>query len=520
MSSVDPRWPAPDESAGFAAPAPRSVPPPHHTSQSAYTLAGVMAVVIVLLIAAHAGAYWALREVRGTRIGDIVPGGSAGKPGLGDPYYPNAGNSGYDVTKYRIEVNWEPATETLTGTTTIEAIAGEDLTSFYYDLALTTESVNVDGTEAAFAPEGFSDVKVTPRQKIAAGATFTTVVRYAGKPGDRSQGDVHPWWRTQQEWTAAGEPESSTWWFPGNDHPSDPALMDISVRVPAGMEAISVGRLESSDSADERDFDTWHWVARQPMASFLSMVSIGQYEVRQGVDQGLPYLYAVSEQLPEAQRRRAFAALETSTSRIRTLEQRFGPYPFTEAGGVVPAHRLWFAGLETQTRPVYDAGAISDDGFADRLITHELAHMWFGDNVTVREWNDIFISEAYASWAEWAVDEGAGRIAANRRLDQTFAEVRDNPRFWRVSMIDPGREHLFDAVYTRGPMTLQALRNVMGDDAFARLSRDWAQSPGARSLEEWMSAAQQASTVDLTSFFQVWIFGTSAPDRTADNGFR
>ena len=67
----------------------------------------------------------------------------------------------------------------------------------------------------------------------------------------------------------------------------------------------------------------------------------------------------------------------------------------------MPAHRLWFGGLETQTRPVYEARSILNRGFEPGLLDHELAHMWFGDNVTVRQWNDIFTTEGYASWAQW-----------------------------------------------------------------------------------------------------------------------
>ena len=73
--------------------------------------------------------------------------------------------------------------------------------------------------------------------------------------------------------------------------------MDVSIRVPAGMKAISVGRLESADSGNEKNFDTWHWIARQPMATYLNFMAIGHYELKQGIDHGLPYVYAVSEKL-------------------------------------------------------------------------------------------------------------------------------------------------------------------------------------------------------------------------------
>jgi aminopeptidase N len=215
-----------------------------------------------------------------------------------------------------------------------------------------------------------------------------------------------------------------------------------------------------------------------------------------------------------------FAALMSSAERIRTLETMFGPYPFSELGGIVPAHQLLFGGLETQTRPIYDAKSILNAGFESGLLDHELAHMWFGDNVTVRQWNDIFISEGYASWAQWGARERRGGRSANDSLNRAYQRFADNDNFWKITMIDPSRAHLFDAVYVRGPMALQALRNVIGDEAFFKLAKDWGQRPGSRTLEDWMAAAQSYTTVDLGPFFRAWIYSPTAPARTAANGFR
>ena len=189
----------------------------------------------------------------------------------------------------------------------------------------------------------------------------------------------------------------------------------------------------------------------------------------------------------------------------------FGPYPFTELGGVVPANRFWFGGLETQTRPVYNPDSILNDRYAPILIAHELTHMWFGDNVTLRQWNDIFDNEAYASWAQWGFAERTGGDRANAALNRTYERTKNDAAFWQITMIDPGRSQLFSTVYTRGPMALQALRNVIGDEAFFSLARDWGQHPGSRSLEEWMAAAQTETTIDLGPFFQAWISPRSRP---------
>jgi aminopeptidase N len=491
----------------------------------AYLLAVIMPLILVAVVATPLGVAWVIARQHQSPASSTTPpppnpNATEGEPGLGDPYYPQAGNSGYDVTKYQIVINWDPATQSITGTTTISAQATQQLNSFYVDLALHTDKVTVNGVPAESAARGFSDVYIKPAQPIASGSTFQVVVNYSGKPGEIKQGDIQPWLATDGEWIVAGEPESSAWWYPANDHPSDPALMDVSIRVPAGMKAISVGRLESADSGNEKNFDTWHWIARQPMASYLNFMAIGQFELKQGVDHGLPYVYAVSEKLTAEQRTTAFAALLTTGRRIRTLERMFGPYPFTELGGIVPAHRLWFGGLETQTRPVYEARSILNRGFEPGLLDHELAHMWFGDNVTVRQWNDIFTTEGYASWAQWGAAELTGGRKANDALNRAFDRLKDNDAFWKITMIDPGRSHLFDAVYVRGPMALQALRNVIGDQAFFALAKDWAQDPGSRTLEEWMAAAQAHTTIDLGPFFRAWIYSPTAPAHTAANGFR
>jgi aminopeptidase N len=506
-----PNWPPPD---------PRHLATRHRPFRAAYVFAIVLPLLLIALLAAPLGIALALRPAGQTATGGSRTGSTDGQPGVGDPYYPDAGSSGYDATKYQIAVDWDPVTETMTATTTISARALQPLSSFYFDLALQTDQVSVNGKDAAFEKRGFADVRVVPAEPIPADSDFDVVVHYSGAPGKITRGDVRAWWSSGKEWVVAGEPESAAWWFPSDDHPSDPALMDISVRVPTGLQVVSVGRLESKDTGQEAAFDTWHWVSRQPMATYLAFVAIGKYQLVEGVADQLPFVYAVSMQLSAADRAKALGQLEKSVTTVRVLEQMFGPYPFSELGGVVPANRFWFSGLETQTRPVYDPDSILNDRYAPILIAHELTHMWFGDNVTLRQWNDIFDNEAYASWAQWGFTERTGGDRANVALNRTYERTKNAAAFWQITMIDPGRNQLFTTVYTRGPMALQALRNLIGDKAFFSLARDWAQHPGSRSLEDWMTAAQTETTIDLGPFFQAWIFASVAPARTAENGFR
>ncbi|GAB3740577.1 M1 family metallopeptidase [Microlunatus parietis] len=513
MSSVDPDWGPPDPWGRF-----NETPVRHRPYRAAYVFAVIMAVIAFLAVAVPVGIPFLVS--RWTEQPPVVaPDPAGGRPGVGDPYFPDYGSSGYDAIKYTISVDWDPAAKRLSGRTVITARADQTLPSFYVDLALPVESVLVDGAPARHAKAGFQDVKITPREPVPAGRDFKITIEYAGEPGAVQRNETRAWYATGQEWTAAGEPESAAWWYPSNDHPSDVALMDVSVRVPAGFEVISVGRLESRDTAEEADHDTWRWIARQPMATYLNFISIGQYQIKEGVAAGRPYLYAVSEQLTEPERKIAFAQLEKSESMITIMEEAFGPYPFSEFGGVVPVHDFWFGGLETQTRPIYQRQAILDDDFAPELIMHELAHMWYGNHVTLAQWDDIFINESYATWAQWLYRERTGRQPAAEAFADMYGRVKDRPDFWRVTMIDPGPGQLFSTVYARGPMTLQALRTVIGDEAFFALAREWAADPGPRSVEQWMAAAQAKTSTDLGPFFDAWLRSTSAPDPTAANGF-
>ncbi|RCK69386.1 M1 family peptidase [Desertihabitans brevis] len=438
--------------------------------------------------------------------------------GAGDPYHPSYGASGYDAQHYLIDVTVDGTT--VGGVTEMTARATRELAEIHVDLALPVSAAWVDGEEADVETWPEHDVEITPDRPVAEGRTFVVRIAYAGDPLEVApvRGVRTPWYRQGDEQGAAGQPESSAWWFPANDHPSDPALMESKIRVRAGTQAVSTGALVSRDIGTEADWDTWHWRASQPMATYLNFVVVGRYRLEAGQVAGRPYVYAVSEALPPDQQQRLLAELAETPQWVAALEEHLGPYPFTEMGGVVPAFPFWFGGLETQTRPVYHVRSLDDRDFADTLLVHELAHMWFGDHVTLERWDDIFVNEAWASYLEWVVAEDEGGRTAQQELQRHYDGLAGRADFWRVRMDDPGAEQLFATVYERGPMALQALRNVMGEAEFTTLMREWAQRGGTASLEDFVAEARSRTDADLDPWYDAWISGTTAPPRTAAVG--
>ena len=198
---------------------------------------------------------------RGGRPARPAPVFTPGAAGVGDPYFPLAGNGGYDVRMYLLDITYDPATDVLTGVATIVATATQNLSSFNLDLdGLTVRSITVNGRPATWTRSG-AELTVRPAQGLPNRVGFAVVVRYDGVPrtllgGLGPSGFLH----TDDGTVVAGEPEVAALWFPVNDHPTDKALYTFRIKVPAGLEAIANGLLV--DSRTFQGWTTWTWVAR------------------------------------------------------------------------------------------------------------------------------------------------------------------------------------------------------------------------------------------------------------------
>ncbi|GII53960.1 metallopeptidase [Planotetraspora thailandica] len=431
---------------------------------------------------------------------------SAGAPSVGDPYFPDAGNGGYDVKHYDISFTYDPATRHMDATTTVTAVATQGLTTFDLDFRGPEISyLSVNGHRAEFQRSG-QELVVTPRHKLAEGHRFTVVVKYAGTPPvvTDPDGSIEGWVPTDDGAFVPGEPQGAPAWFPGNDHPTDKATFTFHTTVPEGVTAVGNGRLLSQKT--KKGWTTFLWNSTEPMATYLSTVTIGKFTVTESkTPEGLPIYTAVDPQLV-TQSAGAVAQIPDIVDYFSSL---FGPYPFNTAGAIIDrAPDVGYA-LESQTKPIFS----SAPGVS--TMAHELAHQWYGDSVSVTRWSDIWLNEGFATYAQWLYTEHNGGATA----DQTFNSASNYGRaatssFWQVVATDPGPEDMFGNVpYNRGAMTLHALRGKIGDTAFFALLKQWATSHryGNATTADFIAAAEKASGKDLTNFFDVWLFQKGKP---------
>ncbi|MBT0768342.1 M1 family metallopeptidase [Kineosporia sp. J2-2] len=440
-----------------------------------------------------------------------------GAPGAGDVYFPDYGNGGYDVGHYDVRVRYQPATDELTGTTTIAAEATQDLSRFNLDFALDVSSVRVNNRAATFHTEGEHELVVTPARQIPAGSDLNVVVKYAGIPSQVVAGGFTGWTRTADGALAVNEPESAWWWFPSNDHPSDKATYDVSVLAPDDVQVISNGTLTSGPTAELKGWNRWYWRSVKPQATYLTYLAIGKYDIETDTAaDGSPIINAFSTSLGDFDGA-ARAGINRTNEIIETEEQWFGDYPFEAQGGVAaPPGALGFA-LETQTRPVYD-GRFWRRGGNTYVVAHELAHQWFGDSVSLEQWRDIWLNEGFASYAEWLWSEHEDEGTPQELFDFVYASYPADDEFWQVLPGDPGSDKVFDgAVYDRGALTLQALRVQIGDQAFFEILHTWLADHryGNGTTDDFIALAEKISGQDLTQLFTTWLFTAGRPDLSA-----
>ncbi|MFF9203798.1 M1 family metallopeptidase [Streptomyces sp. NPDC014986] len=440
----------------------------------------------------------------------VPPGGS----GAGDPYFPEAGNEGYDVTHYALDLAYDPGAHRLAGTATVTARATRDLSALNLDLeGLDVERVTVDGASARWSRAG-QELTVRPRGGLASDTRFRVAVRYSGGPVTVTDpdGSREGWLRTADGALALGQPTGSMAWFPGNHHPSDKATYTLAVTVPKGLRAVSNG--EPAGARTKGDRTTHRWRVGDPMASYLATLAIGRYETRRTTTAGgLPVHTAVDPQQAAASRE----VLARLPEVLAWAERTFGPYPFSSAGAIVERPGDAGYALETQNRPVFPGAP----GIG--LLVHEIAHQWYGNSVTPRTWRDMWLNEGFATYAGLLWQEEHGGPTAQRTFDALYAgryfpDAETNEALWSFPPAEPPDAAHISAtpVYWRGAMVLHRIRQTVGDGAFRALLRGWAREHrhGNAGTGDFTAYVERsAPDEDFGALWADWLYGEGRPQR-------
>jgi aminopeptidase N len=437
-----------------------------------------------------------------------------GSAGLGDPYFPKAGNGGYDVRHYGIRFSYKPNPNFIRAQTKVLATATENLSRFDLDFRhLKITGLRVNGKKASFERKG-QELKITPRRGLRKGTRFTVKVRYQGHPRPviDPDGSKDGWIPTDDGAFVASEPQGASSWFPCNDYPTDKATYTIQGTVPKKKTVVSNGALVSRTRHGKRTTFKWH--EGSPMATYLATASSGKFNVTRSTADGIPSYDAVDpREEPDS-----VAPLAKIPAILRLFGPRFGAYPFGSTGATVDHAASVGYALETQTRPLYDSAP------GVNTVAHEIAHQWFGDAVSLKRWRQIWLNEGFATWAEFLWQQQLGGMSLPKRFAELYATPASKKSFWNPPPGDPGgAKYLFaGSIYVRGSMTLEALREEVGTQTFFRILSDWVRKHayGNAGTKQFIKLAEADSGMNLGHFFDEWLFKKGKPRNWSSSPLR
>ncbi|MBI3271263.1 MAG: HEAT repeat domain-containing protein [Planctomycetes bacterium] len=348
------------------------------------------------------------------------------------------------------------------------------------------------------------------------GLHFAPAVRArAGAPGG-------PRPRGPQVWTQ-GQTDDARCWFPCHDVPAEKATTEVLATVPEGFRAVSNGVLVAERPAAGRGKRTFHWRMDRPHSLYLVTLTVGRFgEVREEWD-GIPILY-YCEEGREDEVRRGFGKTPPA---VRFFSEYTGVrYPYEKYAQIAAADFL--GGMEntsatTQTDvALLDARAALDVDF-DGLVAHELAHQWFGDLVTCREWSHAWLNESFATYFEVLfAEEDKGEDEARYELWRYASDYFDehDRKYARPTVTRQWREsfQLFDChLYQRGACVLHFLRRLVGESAWRKAIRHYLERHGHGSVEtrDLIEAFRTATGRNLDRYFEEWLFRAGHPELRA-----
>ncbi|WP_084489230.1 M1 family metallopeptidase [Nocardia niwae] len=427
-----------------------------------------------------------------------------------DEYLPQNGNRGYRVSRYELELAYRVSANRLTGRAAITAVATEARPRFALDLsqALSVSKVSVNGAKAAKYTHQHGKLVITPQQRIPAGGALSLVVQYGGtpKPVRGPWGEVG-WEELTEGALVASQPNGAASWFPCDDHPSSKASYRISITTDSPYYAVANGTLLRKQSKSSQT--TWVYEQPEPMSTYLATIQIGHYRKhRIGSPHSAVPMHAI---LPPRLRAGFDHDFARQPRMLEVFSERFGPYPFADYTVVVTDDELEIP-IEAQGLSIFGANHCDGRRGAERLVAHELAHQWFGNSLTIRQWRDIWLHEGFACYAEWIWSEAAGGPTADQLARAARHNLSREPQ--DIVIGDPGPQRMFDdRVYKRGALTLHALRLELGDPSFFDLLREWTirYRHSSVTTEEFTDLAGHYSLVSLRPLWDSWLLAERLP---------
>lgn len=414
----------------------------------------------------------------------------------------------YDVHFYALDLSFDILEEEISGSVLMKShTLADNLENIAVDM---DSKLIVDSLSGDVASYSHTDdvLRISLDKNHNQNEEFWIKVYYHGSPEAAGfQGLSFSQHGTGNIISSLSEPYFARSWWPCKDIPSDKAdSADIRLTVPVNLLPVSNGKLVSTEvHADSTH--SYLWQVRYPITTYLMSVAISNYEHfgdtyngREGKSMPLDYFI-----YPQQNNQNFLDLIYSTRSMLEFYSTVFGEYPFmNEKYGMATFN--WSGAMEHQT--------ISSMGFYNiPVIAHELAHQWWGNMITTRNWQHIWLNEGFATYSEaLLIEDWYGKDEYHRYMDNFAYKgpgtvfVKDTTKVGRI----------FDGnlSYAKGAYVLHMLRHVLGDDNFFRTLLAYRDQyfMGTAITDDFQQVAESVSGIDLSAFFRQWIYQGGIPE--------
>ncbi len=433
-------------------------------------------------------------------------------------YNVNPNTLNYDLLYQRLDLNLDPAVRYISGDVTSHFKANSVMSEIYFDFStnLTVSQVKYKGQPVTFNQLSTKEIKIQLGQSVAAGAVDSLTISYAGTPGAYgSAGEafaISTQGGTPVLYTL-NEPYGAQEWFPTKQSMNDKIeKVDLVITTPGAYSVAGNGKLLSETTLPDGKKRAF-WQTNYPIPAYLIALGITNY-VKINDTMGTPPFPFVNYVYPStANNNSALNNIAWTKEAMNLFETYFGPYPYREEKyGHMQFN--WGGGMEHATMS-------SMGSFGKGLIAHELAHQWFGDKVTCKTWNEIWLNEGFATFGEHLVNEKLLMSASQfQNYLQGEMDYITSSAGGSVYVADSQLGNT-DAVfsgrlsYSKAGYVVRMMKWILGEEVFYQALKDFHNRPqlaySYAGTEDLENSVLQTSGVDLSGFFQDWIYGQGYP---------